>query len=71
MTTPDGPDPQGERRTNRTLRELLDELIGLVRHLARHSSHMSQVELDYAQQRMEWLADEIWSAAVEPDGPES
>ena len=70
MTTPAGPGPHGERRTNRTLRELLDELIGLVRHLARHSSHMSQVELDYTQQRMEWLADEIWTAAVSAEpGP--
>jgi hypothetical protein len=55
---------RGERRTNRTLRELLDELISLARHLSRRSADMSQVELDYAQQRLEWLADEIWTAAV-------
>lgn len=54
----------GERRTNRALRELLDELIALARHLSRRSADMSQLELDYAQQRLEWLADEIWTAAV-------
>jgi len=60
-----GWDPaQGERRTNRALRELLDELIALTRHLSRRSPEMSQLELDYAQQRLEWLADEIWTAAV-------
>ena len=68
MTAPGGPPPQGERRTNRALRELLDELIALVRHLARHSANMSQVEMDYAQQRMEWLADEIWAAAAASPG---
>jgi hypothetical protein len=25
---------------------------------------MSQEELDYAQQRLEWLADEVWQLAV-------
>jgi hypothetical protein len=25
---------------------------------------MSQAELDYAQQRLEWLADEVWRLAV-------
>lgn len=64
MTAPEGPSPQGERRTNRALRELLDEMIALARHLSRHSVDMSQLELDYAQQRLEWLADEIWTAAV-------
>ena len=66
---PSGEYPGGERRTNRALRELLDELIALARHLSRRSADMSQLELDYAQQRLEWLADEIWTAAVSrPEG---
>jgi hypothetical protein len=67
MGAPEGGEglpPGGERRTNRALRELLDELIALARHLSRRSGDMSQLELDYAQQRLEWLADEIWTAAV-------
>ena len=55
----------GERRHNQTLRELLDELIVMVRVVSRTSSQMSPDELAYAQQRMEWLADEVWRSATQ------
>jgi ribosome-binding protein aMBF1 (putative translation factor) len=53
-----------ERRRNPTLREVLDELVAHVRDIARRARGMSQEELDYAQQRLEWLADEVWRLAV-------
>lgn len=59
---PDG----GERRRNQPLRELLDELVILVRALARQSASMTPAELEYAQERLQWLADEIWSSATNP-----
>jgi len=57
--------PKGERRSNRDLRELLDELVEHVRHVARNTRTMSQQELEYAEERLEWLADEVWRAALE------
>lgn len=56
--------PPEERRRNRTLREVLEELITHVRTVSSNARTMSADELDYAQQRLEWLADEIWRAAV-------
>lgn len=56
-----------ERRRNLTLRELLDELLLQVRAVARRSSTMSPEELEYARQRLEWLADEIWRTATSGD----
>ena len=56
--------PAPERRRNPTLREVLDELVTHVRDIARRARTMSQDELDYAQQRLEWLADEVWRLAV-------
>ena len=56
--------PAPERRQNRTLREVLDELVEHVRDIARRAPSMKQAELDYAQQRLEWLADEVWRLAV-------
>ena len=49
-----------ERRRNRPLREVLDELLAHTREIARRAKTMTPVELDYAQQRLEWLADEVW-----------
>lgn len=54
-----------ERRTKRVLREVMDELIELVRTVSRNARTMSDDELDYAQQRLEWLADEVWRLASE------
>ncbi len=62
-------EPKGEpeRRRNLALRELLDELLLHVRAVARRSPSMSPEELEYAQQRLEWLADEIWRSAASTD----
>jgi hypothetical protein len=57
-------DKPEERRRNFELRDRLDEMIELARELSRESSNMSQEELDDARQRVEWLAEEIWGAAV-------
>ena len=63
------PKPRPERRRNRPLREVLDDLLQHAREIARRSKAMTPAELDYAQQRLEWLADEVWRAATgdEPD----
>jgi hypothetical protein len=55
----------GDRRERRELRELLDELISHVRALTRARHDMTVDEVHYAQQRLEWLADEIWRSANE------
>ena len=56
-----------DRRTKRQLREVLDDLVNHVRHVARHVDEMSPDELAYAQERLEWLADEVWRAAAGGD----
>jgi len=56
--------PRNERRSNRSLRELLDELMAHTREIARRAKRMTPAELDYAQQRLEWLADEVWRVAT-------
>ena len=53
-----------ERRLNRELREVLDELVEHVRYVARNVKTMSQQDLEYAEERLEWLADEVWRAAT-------
>ena len=60
-------DKDDERRQNQSLRELLDDLLDHVRELAKNASTASPDDLDYAQQRLEWLADEIWRAATRGD----
>ena len=55
---------QLERRHNRTLREVLDDLLGHAREIARRVKEMTPEEMDYAQQRLEWLADEVWRVAI-------
>jgi hypothetical protein len=57
------PTPQ-ERRVNRSLRETLDDLVAHTRELVRRRGTMSAADLDYAQQRLQWLADEVWRAAT-------
>ena len=54
------PESSSERRQNVVLRELLDEMIQLSRHLSNHAPSLCAAELKYARDRMEWLADEIW-----------
>ena len=53
-----------ERRSNQPLRELLDELLQHTRDIARRAKEMTPQELEYSQQRLEWLADEVWRVAT-------
>lgn len=53
-----------ERRANHNLREVLDELIEHVRGVSRLGGELSDSEAVYAQQRLEWLADEVWRLAL-------
>jgi hypothetical protein len=59
-----------ERRQNVALRELLDEMIQLSRHLASRARTLPDGDLTYARKRLEWLADEIWRQVTD-DAPES
>ena len=63
--------PGGERRANRELREVLDEMVEHVRHVARNMKTMSKDDLTYAEERLEWLAEEVWRAAIEGTEPKS
>jgi hypothetical protein len=63
------PGPGTERRRNRPLREVLDELLSHTREIARRAKSMTPAELDYAQQRLEWLADEVWRVATGEAAP--
>lgn len=56
--------PANERRSNRPLREVLDDFLEHTRMLVRRSRDMSAAELEYAQQRLEWLADEVFRVAA-------
>jgi hypothetical protein len=58
------PNPKLERRRNLPLREMLDELIEHTRTTARRVKEMTPEERDYAEQRLEWLADEVWRLAT-------
>jgi hypothetical protein len=66
MTPSKRPPDQPERRANRPLREVLDELLDHTRMLSRRAAEMSSAEREYAQQRLEWLTDEIWRVVTEP-----
>jgi hypothetical protein len=63
------PKPRAERRRNLTLREVLDELLEHTRDIARRAKEMTPQELEYAQQRLQWLADEVWRVAVANAAP--
>ena len=56
-----------ERRQNVVLRELLDEMIQLSRHLSNHAPTLAASELTYARERLEWLGDEIWRQVTGED----
>lgn len=57
---------RSERRANYELRELLGELLVLTGMLARKHSLMTGAELETAEERVVWLAQEIYRAATEP-----
>jgi hypothetical protein len=54
----------GDRRRNHELRERLDEIVQLARTLSQGGTTTLRAELDEARTRIEWLAEEIWAAAV-------
>ena len=58
------PRAKAERRRNRPLREVLDDLLDHTRAIVRRAKEMTPAEFDYAQQRLEWLADEVWRVAT-------
>ncbi|HYT72356.1 MAG TPA: hypothetical protein VEK78_13310 [Gemmatimonadales bacterium] len=58
------PRPRAERRSNHPLRDVLDELLAHTRDLSRRGKTMTPAELEYAEQRLEWLADEVWRVAT-------
>ena len=64
------PRPRAERRHNRPLREVLEDLLAHTRAIVRRAKEMTPAELDYAQQRLEWLADEVWRVATGERVPE-
>jgi hypothetical protein len=64
------PRSRAERRNNRPLREVLDDLLTHTRDIVRRAKTMTTAELDYAQQRLEWLADEVWRVATGAAPPE-
>jgi hypothetical protein len=61
---------QEERRHNRPLRDVLDDFLHHARDVTRRAKAMTPAELDYAQQRLEWLADEVWQAATGTEPPD-
>jgi hypothetical protein len=61
--------PPPERRQNASLREILDDLVSHARVIARQVRQMSPQELEYAQERLEWLADEVWRVATGQERP--
>ena len=61
------PESSNERRQNVVLRELLDEMIQLSRHLSNRAATLPANELAYARDRLEWLADEIWRNVTADD----
>ena len=63
------PKRREERRQNRSLREVLDDLLEHTRAITRQAKQMTPEELDYAQQRLEWLADEVWRTATGAEPP--
>jgi hypothetical protein len=68
MTPKNSDKSSPERRKNATLREIMDEMLQHVRDIAQRSPEMSADEIEYAQQRLEWLADEVWRAVIDQEG---
>jgi hypothetical protein len=55
---------QVERRVNQVLREVLDELIEHVRDLSNRRDELTRHEIEYFQERLQWLADEVCDLAL-------
>jgi len=68
--TPKGPPPDfPERRHNYTLREMLEEFVAYARDIAARTATMTAEERERAEQRLEWLADEVWRIASSGETP--
>jgi len=63
------PDDTSERRQHQALREACQDLLDHIRAVARDAPAMSETEREYAQQRLEWLADEVWRTVANLDSP--
>ena len=59
--------PEADRRSNLALRDVLNDLIEHVRVITNSYNEMPPAEIEYAQRRLEWLADEVWRLAVDPE----
>jgi hypothetical protein len=71
MSAPRRPSSDGERRQHRVLREALDELVQHVRVVRRTLPSMAPHEILHAQERLEWLADEVWRLALDEDAEQT
>jgi hypothetical protein len=58
-----------ERRRNYTLREMLEEFVAHARDAAARVATMTPQEREQAEQRLEWLADEVWRIASSGETP--
>lgn len=58
-----------ERRHNYTLREMLEEFVAHARDVAARTATMTAEERKQAEQRLEWLADEVWRIASSGETP--
>ncbi len=65
MTTDDSAASPADRREKIILREVVDDFIAHVREVSGRGGEMSPEEIQHAQQRMQWLADEVWRLALE------
>lgn len=61
--------PAQERRHKHSLREILGELVVHARDIAQRAGAMTPEELEQAQERLEWLADEVWREAAGSEPP--
>ena len=70
MTPASNKPPAGEpeRRRQPELREVIQELLDHIRDLAGRARNLSEMDLEYSQQRLEWLADEVWRTLLENEG---
>jgi hypothetical protein len=69
MTTKGPPPHLPERRRNYTLREMLEEFVAHARDVAARVATMTPEEREQAEQRLEWLADEVWRIASSGETP--
>jgi hypothetical protein len=66
-----GEKPLPDRRRKRVLREVLDELLEHVRDVSGSVPEMGRSDLEYAQERLQWLVDEVWRLVLEGPDEES